>query len=388
MLTHPFFWGQTDKFFANKVKYKRFVFATFETKIIRGKCQILHSAKYRFSKEITTVKHAKSIVADIKSGLIKPIYFLSGEEPYFIDQIADYIEDHVLDEADKGFNQVVLYGRDVTVEDIIGNAKRYPMMAERQVVIVKEAQELSRTIDKLAAYVENPQPSTVLVICYKYKKLDKRKALGKALKKNGVHYESKKLYDNQVSDWLRRVLIDEGYHIQPKAAQILVDYLGTSLGKIKNELQKLMIVLPKGSEITPEAIEENIGISKDFNSFELRKAIAERDVVKAQRIAQYFIQNPKEHPIVLTMASLYGFFSNLIMYHGLPKKDKDTVSKTLGINPYFVGEYVTAARHYPMKKVSQAITLLRQADVQSKGVGASAHASQDILKEVLVKIMS
>lgn len=333
------------------------------------------------------MQHAKNIVADIKNGIIKPIYFLTGEEPYFIDQITDYIEDHLLDEAEKGFNQVVLYGRDVTIEDIVSNAKRYPMMAERQVVIVKEAQDLSRHIEKIADYVKNPQPSTVLVMAYKYKKIDKRKALSKALKIHGVHYESKKLYDNQVGDWIRRVLIDEGYHIQPKAAQILVDYLGNDLGKVKNELNKLMLILPKGSEISPEAIEQNIGISKDFNIFELRKAIGAKDVVKAQRIAQYFTQNPKDNPLVLTVAQLYSLFANILKYHGLPQKDKSTVTRTLGISPFFVGEYITAARNYPMKKVSACIALIREVDVKSKGVGASAFATNDLLKELLVKIM-
>ncbi len=333
------------------------------------------------------MQHAKNIVSDIQNGIIKPIYFLSGEEPYFIDQISDYIENNLLDESEKGFNQVVLYGRDVTIEDIVSNAKRYPMMAERQVVIVKEAQDLSRTIDKLASYVEHAQPSTVLVICYKYKKLDGRKGLAKALKIHGVHYESKKLYENQVGDWLRRVLIDEGYHINPKAAHILVDFLGTDLGKIRNELNKLMLILPKGSEVTPEAIEENIGISKDFNNFELRKAIGERNIVKAQRICNYFTQNPKDNPLVVTISSLYGFFSNLLKYHGLPQKDKSSVAKALGVNPYFVGEYTTAARHYPMKKVSAIIALLREADVKSKGVGSSSFATADLLKELLVKVM-
>ncbi|WP_299215601.1 DNA polymerase III subunit delta [uncultured Dokdonia sp.] len=333
------------------------------------------------------MQNAKNILSDLQNGIIHPVYFLSGEEAYFIDEIADYIEDYILEESEKGFNQMVLYGRDVTVDDIVGNAKRYPMMAERQVVIVKEAQELSRTIDKLASYVENPQPSTVLVICYKYKKLDKRKGLAKALKKNGVHYENKKLYENQVSDWLRRLVIQKGYHINPKAAHILVDYLGTDLSKVHNEIKKLMLILPKGSEITPEAIEENIGISKDFNNFELRKAVGERDIVKAQRISQYFTQNPKDNPLVLTISSLYGFFFNLLKYHGLPHKDKGTVSKALGVNPYFVGEYTTAAQHYPMKQVSAAISLLREADVKSKGVGSSAFSTPDLLKELLVKIM-
>lgn len=333
------------------------------------------------------MQNAKKILSDLQKGEIQPIYFLSGEEPYFIDQISDYIEANILDEAEKGFNQMVLYGRDVTVDDIVSNAKRYPMMADRQVVIVKEAQELSRTIDKLSSYVDNPQPSTVLVICYKYKKLDKRKGLAKALKKHGVHYESKKLYENQVGDWLRDVLVKKGYQISPKATQILVDYLGTDLSKIYNELTKLMLILSQGSEITPETIEENIGISKDFNNFELRKAVGERDIVKAQRISLYFTQNPKDNPLVLTISSLYGFFSNLLKYHGLPQKDKGTVAKALGVNPYFIGEYTTAARHYPMKKVSAAIALLREADVKSKGVGASSFATPDLLKELLAKIM-
>ncbi|TVZ51092.1 DNA polymerase III subunit delta [Dokdonia sp. Hel_I_53] len=334
------------------------------------------------------MEHAKNIVADIKKGVIKPIYFLSGEEPYFIDQITNYIEQNVLSESEKGFNQMVLYGRDVTIDDIVSNAKRYPMMAERQVIIVKEAQDLSRTIEKLVTYVENPQPTTVLVLAYKYKKLDKRKGLAKSLKKHGILYENKKLYENKVGDWIRNVLIDQGYHIQPKAAQMLVDYLGNDLSKVVNELNKLMLILPKGSDITPQSIEENIGISKDFNIFELRKAIGEKDIVKAQRIAQYFSQNPKDNPLVLTVGQVFSLFSNVMKYHGLPQKDKATVAKVLGISPFFVGEYVTAARNYPMKKVSACIAMIREVDVKSKGVGASAFASNDLLKELLVKIMN
>lgn len=330
---------------------------------------------------------SQNIIQDLKNGIIHPIYFLSGEEAYFIDQIADYIEDHILDETEKGFNQIILYGRDVSIDDIVSNAKRYPMMAERQVVIVKEAQDLIRTIDKLSAYVDNPQPTTVLVLCYKYKKLDKRKPLYKALQKKGVFYESKKLYENQVASWIQRTLSAKGYTIHPKAAQMLVEFLGADLGKINNELEKLQLILPKGSTISPEAIEENIGISKDYNNFELRKAVGQRDIVKAQRIAQYFIYNPKDNPLVLTIGTLFGFFSQLLQYHGLPSKDKSTVAKTLRINPYFVDEYVTAARNYPMKRVSAIISLLREADMKSKGVAASTFATPDILKEVLVRIM-
>lgn len=334
------------------------------------------------------MKEANSLLADLKKGIIKPIYCLYGEEPYYIDSISDYIENSLLDEAEKGFNQVVLYGRDVTIEDIVSNAKRYPMMAERQVVIVKEAQDLSRTIEQLAPYAENPQPTTVLVLCYKYKKLDGRKALGKAIKKNGVMLESKSLYDNQIMPWISTAINEAGYKANHKAIQMLSEFLGANLGKIRNELQKLFLIIPKEQEITPELIEENIGISKDFNNFELAKAIGFKDVVKAQRIAQYFVQNPKSNPIVLTVSSLHGYFVKLLKYHGLPQKDKATVAKTLGVHPFFVEEYVVAARNYPMKRVSAALENLRELDVKSKGVGSSSFATRDLLKEALVKIMS
>ena len=330
----------------------------------------------------------KQLVSDIKNGNLKPIYFLMGEESYYIDKISDFIEENVLDEAEKGFNQMVLYGRDVSIEDIIGNAKRYPMMAEYQVVIVKEAQDLSRTIEKLATYAENPQPSTVLVLNYKYKKIDKRKALYKTLKKTGVVYESKKLYENQVADWIRRVLTPKNYTISPKAAQMLVEFLGTDLSKINNELEKLQIILPKGSQITPEVIEVNIGISKDFNNFELRKAIGERHAVKAYQIVNYFAENPKDNPMVVTVSLLFNFFSQLLHFHGLTDKSPRNVASALRINPYFVNEYIAAARNYPMRKVSMVVSILREFDVKSKGVGSNAVPQGDLLKELVVKILS
>jgi len=330
----------------------------------------------------------KQLVTDIKNGNIKPIYFLMGEESYYIDKISDYIEEHVLAEEEKGFNQMVLYGRDVSIEDIVGNAKRFPMMAERQVVIVKEAQDLSRTIEKLVKYAENPQPTTVLVLNYKYKKIDKRKALYKTLKKIGVVYESKKLYENQVAEWIRRVLSPKDYTITPKAAQMLVEFLGTDLSKINNELEKLQIILPKGSQITPEQIEENIGISTDFNNFELRKAVGGRNVVKAHQIVNYFAANPKDNPMVVTVSLLFNFFSQLLHYHGLKDKSPRSVASALRVNPYFVNEYVSAARNYPMKKVSTVIATLRDFDVKSKGVGANAIPQRDLLKELLVRIMN
>jgi DNA polymerase-3 subunit delta len=330
----------------------------------------------------------KQLVTDINNGNIKPIYFLMGEEAYYIDKVSDFIEEHVLAEEEKEFNQMVLYGRDVTIDDIVANAKRYPMMAERQVVIVKEAQDLSRTIEKLTDYATSLQPTTVLVINYKYKKLDKRKALYKAINKVGVVYESKKLYENQVADWIRRVLSGQNYTISPKAAQMLVEFLGTDLSKISNELEKLKIVLPEGSQISPEHIEENIGISKDYNNFELRKAVGERNVLKAHKIVHYFADNPKDNPMVVTVSLLFNFFTQLLHLHGLNDKNPRHVASALKVSPYFVNEYITASKNYPMKKVSGVISTLREFDVKSKGVGANAIPQGDLLKELLVRIMN
>lgn len=328
----------------------------------------------------------KALVANIKQKKLSPIYILMGDEPYYIDKISDFIANNVLDEAEKGFNQMVLYGRDVTVDDIVSNAKRYPMMADRQVVIVKEAQELSRTIDQLATYAENPLESTVLVICYKYKTLDKRKKLYKAAKKTGVIFESKKMYEDKVADWIRKVLAGQKYSITPKASQMLVEFLGNDLGRIAKELEKLQLILPKESQVTPEIIEENIGISKDFNNFELRKAIGDRDVVKATKIIQHFAQNPKDNPIIVTVSMLFMFFTQLLKYHGLTDHNPKSVASALKINPYFVKEYQAAARNYPMKKLSYAVSVLRTIDVQTKGVGSNASMA-DLLKELLVKVM-
>ncbi len=329
----------------------------------------------------------RQIVEDIKNGSPKPIYFLMGEETYYIDMISDFIENNILKEEEKGFNQMILYGRDVSVEDIIANAKRYPMMADKQVVIVKEAQDLSRTIEKLVSYAENPQLTTVLVICYKYKTIDKRRKLSKTIASMGCLFESNKLYENQVGEWIASNLMDKGYKIEPKAGQMLVEFLGTSLSKINNELEKLMLILPKGSTISATHIEDNIGISKDFNNFELRKAVGEKQVVKANQIAMYFAQNTKSNPLVMTISLLNSFFTQLLMYHGLKDKGRINVAKSLRINPYFVSEYENAARKYSMRKVAQIIGYLRMADLKSKGVGASNLPPGDILKELLFKIM-
>lgn len=328
------------------------------------------------------------ITKDIKAGNLKPIYFLMGEEPYYIDKLTEFIEQNVLEEHERDFNQSILYGRDVTMEDVIGTAKRFPMMADRQVVVVREAQELSRTIDKLEAYAENPQQTTVLVFAYKYKTLDKRKKITKLLDKVGVVFESKKLYDNQVGDWIKRVLSGQGYSIEPKAVAILVEFLGTDLSKINNELDKLKIILPKGHTFTPNDIEENIGFSKDFNNFELRKAIGEKNQLKAYQIIDYFAQNPKDNPLVVTTGLVFGFFSQLLQYHGLKDKSQANAAKVLKVNPYFVKDYEVAFRNYPMKKVSAIVAALRTLDVKSKGVGAASTSQHDLLKELLITIFN
>ncbi|MAZ72596.1 MAG: DNA polymerase III subunit delta [Flavobacteriaceae bacterium] len=328
---------------------------------------------------------AKTIINDIKNGNVAPIYFLMGEEAFYIDGISNYIEQTLLNEEEKGFNQMVLYGRDVTIDEVVSNAKRYPMMAERQVVIVKEAQDLSRTIENLVSYAENPQPTTVLVFCYKYKKLDARKKLSKVLKKhNAVLFESKKMYDDKVPGWIIQVLNGKGYSITPKAAQMLTEFLGNDLSKINNELDKLQLIIKPEQQITPQLVEQNIGISKDFNNFELQNAIGAKNVKKAFAIVQYFAQNPKNHPLVMTVALLYSFFSKLLKYHAISNKAE--APKMLGVNPYFIKDYQTAARNYSMKEVSGIIASIREIDLKGKGVGAANMTPADLYKELLTSI--
>ena len=290
----------------------------------------------------------------------------------------------MLSEEEKGFNQTVFYGRDVKIEDLVSTAKRFPMMSERQVVIVKEAQDLSRTLDRLEGYAENPQPSTVLVFCYKYKKLDKRKKIYKAIAKNGVLFESKKIYDNQIPDWIRKVLASKGYTISPKASQMLVEFLGNDLAKINNELEKLQLIVQSGEQISAEIIENNIGISKDYNNFELLNALAHRNVKKAFGIIQYFAHDPKNHPTVVTVATLFGFFSKVMKYHALTNKSQ--APKALGVHPFFIKDYEVAARNYPMRSISKIIASIREIDLKSKGVGANL-SQEDLLKELLVRVI-
>lgn len=332
------------------------------------------------------MEEVKRIANDIKSGKIKPLYLLTGEEPFYIDFLSDFIEKNILAEDEKAFNQLVLYGRDVAVEDIVSHAKRYPMMAERQVIIVKEAQDLSRNIEDLTPYCENPQPTTVLVLCYKYKSLDKRKKLYKTLKANGVILDEKKLYEDKVAGWITKVLASKNYKIEPKAAQMLVEFLGNDLSKVYNELNKLTQIIKPEQTITPQLVEENIGISKDYNNFELQNAIGTKNIQKAFRITNYFAQNPKDNPLVVTVALLYSFFSKVMKYHALP--NKNMAAKELGINPFFVKDYQLAASNYPMKKVSAILAKLRDVDMKSKGVGAANLNQGDLLKELLAEMFN
>lgn len=311
-----------------------------------------------------------------------------GEEAFFIDQISKVIEDEVLTDDEKGFNQNILYGNDVDLSAIVGMAKQFPMGAERQVIIVKEAQHLSRSIDQLESYAEQPQPSTVLVFNFKGRTLDKRKKLYKVLQKNAVLFEAKKLYENQIPDWIETTARSMNLTIEPKAKFMITEFLGSDLGRVYSELQKLKIVV-KNEQITADVVEKNIGISKDYNNFELRNAIETKNAAKAFQIVKYFSQNPKDNPLVVTLSILFQTFSNIIVYHTLADKSQNNVAKELGIHPFFVKDAATAANNYPLKKATRIISMLRETDTKSKGIGATGNVSDgELLNELLVKIMS
>ena len=333
------------------------------------------------------MKDFEKIMNDLHNKVFQPVYFLMGEEPYYIDKISDYIEKHVLDESEKSFNQTVIYGLDTDIENIINTAKRYPMMSKYQVVIVKEAQNI-KNIDNLVYYVEAPLKSTILVINYKYKKLDKRKKLYSSINKNATVFESRKLYDNQIPDWISSHLKQNGMGIQPEAAVLLSEYLGNDLSKIVKELEKLKISIPENEkEINTLHIERNIGISKDYNNFELQNALINRDVLKANRIINYFGKNPKNNPMVLTLTTLYYFFSRVLIYHSLKDKSRNNVVSALKINPYFIQDYQRAAKSYSFAMVRHIISLLREYDLKSKGIGNVSNPEGELLKEMVYKIL-
>jgi DNA polymerase III, delta subunit len=329
----------------------------------------------------------EEIIADLKKRIFKPVYFLAGEEPYYIDLITDYIEGNVLTETEKSFNQIVIYGEDTTLPAIIETSRRFPMMASHQVVIVKEAQSVKK-IEDLIIYVEKPLPSTILVINYKYKSIDKRTKLYKALETHAVYFESARLRDYQVPAWIEHYLMTRGIKTDPSASAMLTEYLGTDLHKIANELDKLIITLPQGKPvITTALIEKNIGISKDYNNFELQKAIGEKDILKANMIVHYFANNPKDNPITFSIASLFSYFSKLLTYHYLTDKSKNNVAAALKVNPFFVKDYEVSAAKYNVSKTVRVISLLRTYDMKSKGYGDVSSEPGDLLKELIFKIL-
>lgn len=333
------------------------------------------------------MEELKKIREDLNINGPKPVYFLMGTEAYLIDQAVAYIEKNAMDEAQSSFNTHVLYGKEVSIDQIIGLAKQYPFGSDRQLVIVREAQHLSRTIDQLMTYVQNPQPSTVLIIAYKYQLLDKRKAIYKALSKNEAVVTFNPLYDNQIPEFIEQLVKNFGWHINPQTTHLLHSYLGTDLGKIQKELEKLKLVLPTGGTLTPQLIEEYIGISKEFNNFELKKALAERNTQQVMRIIQYFYQNPKENPFVVTLSIVHQFFTQVMQYHCLNDHQPKTVAAQLGINPFFVGEIDLGARNYPMKKVSSVLHSLRLLDLKGKGVGTQGFDQEQLLKELVYQVM-
>lgn len=335
---------------------------------------------------------AESVLKDLKAGRYAPVYFLQGEEPYFIDKIAGYIEKHALSEAEKGFNQVVMYGKDVDVAAILNNARRYPMMSERQVVIVKEAkdiQDLNKADGQtmLENYVKNPQPSTVLVICHKYKTIDGRKSITKTLDKHAVFVTAKKLYDNQVPDWINQYVTDAGFTIERKAAFMLTEYIGNDLERLTNEIDKVLINFQTKIQIDASIIQKYVGISKEYNVFELQKALSLRDVVKANRIVQYFESNSKNHPVIPMIAMLFSFYSRLLIIHHSGERSEAGIARLLKINPFFAKEYVTAVQYYSLPLVIRNISFLRKADLQSKGIDSGSLTEGQLLKELVFKLL-
>lgn len=330
------------------------------------------------------------IKKDIKAKRYKPIYFLSGEEPFFIDHLTDMIEDSVLPEDQKAFNQTVLYGSDITMSTVTDTARRFPMMSEHQVVIVREAQNI-RDFDNLLPYIEHFQPSTILLLAYKNKKPDKRKGVFKKLGSSShcVYFESNKLYDNKIPEWIISYCKEKSYGITPKAAGVLAECLGTDLSRVANEIDKLVLLLPPGGEIKETLVEEHTGISKDFNSFELLTAIIHRNTLKASQIVNYFEANPKNNPMVLTISALFKYFLNLLTYHYQKKTTPNTqeMAKILGIHPFFMKDYLDGGRTYNALKCANIIALLREYDMKSKGVGNANIPEGELLKELVFKIM-
>ena len=328
------------------------------------------------------------ILKELRAKQYRPVYYLMGEEPYYIDLIADYITDNILTETEKEFNLTVVYGADVDIATVINAAKRYPMMSEHQVVVVKEAQNI-RNMEELSYYLQKPLLSTILVICHKHGVLDRRKKLAAEIEKTGVLFESKKVKDAQLPAFITSYMKRKGIDVEPNATAMLADFVGADLSRLTGELEKLIITLPKGhTRVTPEQIEKNIGISKDYNNFELRSALVEKDVLKANKIIKYFEENPKTNPIQMTLSLLFGFFSNLMLAYYAPEKSEQGIANMLGLRtPWQAKDYLAAMRRYNGVKTMQIIGEIRYADAKSKGVGNPSLSDGDILRELVFKIL-
>ena len=329
----------------------------------------------------------QSIISDLKKGKYNPVYFLHGEEAYYIDAISKYIEQHALTEAEKAFNQVVLYGKEVDFKNVVDNARQFPMMAQRRVVILKEAKDM-RTLDKLESYIENPSEQTILVIAHKHKKLDGRSKLAKVLKKSAVVFESKPVRDYKIAEWISGYVSEQGYKIDGKSCILLGEYLGTDLSKITNEVAKLTLNLEKGSTINADLIHEKIEISKDFNIFELQNALGKKNVAKSFLITEYFAKNMKNHPIVMLNGSLYNYFLKVMLTSSNINKSDQEIAKRIKLpNAFFVKDYKLAARNYSMTALTKIFAYIKEADARSKGIGNRSAPPEAILKELIYKIL-
>lgn len=329
----------------------------------------------------------EQIIADLNNKIFKPVYLLMGDEPYYIDKLCDFMEETILDESEKAFNQHIYYGKDISVLDIDNLARRFPMMANHQVVIIKEAQDVKK-IDDLIHYVSKPLKSTILILVFKYKSLSKKKKLYTTINKTGVVFESKKLYDSKIPDWISNYLRKKKYKIDTGSSLLLSESLGNDLTKISNELDKLLLSLSNDEKtITPKLIERNIGISKDFNNFELQKALGQKNVLKANQIINYFGNNQKDNPFILTVISLYSYFTKILMYYFIKNKPDREVASVLRVNPYFLNDYKIAARNYKSAKLVYIISILREYDLKAKGVNANSIPASELLKEMVFKIL-
>lgn len=329
----------------------------------------------------------EQILKELQQKKYRTVYLLMGEESYYIDRITDYITEHALTEEEKAFNQIILYGRDTDVATVINTAKRFPMMAKNQVVVLKEAQYLKK-IEDLYYYTDQPVNSTILVINYKHAKLDKRKKVYKSILENGVILDSKKLYDYQIPQWISGYLKSKNYTIDQKAAALLTEFLGTDLSKIANELNKLFVILPTNSKITPEIIEKNIGISKEYNAFELQKALGSKNAVKAYKIVDYLGKNQKTSHINITLSLLFSYFSKLMIYNDNRQKNDTEIASKLKISPFFIKDYKQAAQYYSKNKIINVISLLREYDIKSKGIDNLSTSAAELLKELTFKILN